>query len=305
MDKYVLDLTINFIIKMNKIFTLLLIPMIIGCESTVSNDTPENFGESLFLSLRKNDFRTAEKLLLVHSDSSFFTNENTRSDMQFLLSDRNYDFFIDNFKNNFSILYSEGERIGVNWRKSTFHSIDFVKLYDEDQKIEYMKQLSIYFKDNLRRYKIDVDEVYMVGNQWKNFNLNKIVDVDRENERLKGSPYVPFGMNFDIYYKYLIDETDNRKFKAFIANLNNKSEYDFDYVKYKISITTRISGFTSEIFSRTYEMEDKVFSGDIIQIEIKELENLSTGVDLRDRNNFRFSGQILDSKPNPELIKDF
>jgi hypothetical protein len=116
-----------------------------------------------------------------------------------------------------------------------------------------------------------------------------------ENE----TPNTPLNLRFTSAswnYKY----AGIKSFSYFYVTLKNGTEDDFNYIKYSVTIYKKENGYKEEVFSRTYESHEKIFSGDIVRFEITDLKDYYIGVDISNNDNFEFDAVIKDAKLRPE-----
>lgn len=155
--------------------------------------------------------------------------------------------------------------------------------------------MQVFFKVNSNEYYFWVDPVYHtdVGFKMKGFDTPTSEAIEQEIE--ENTPFTPPGLQF-INYNWSM-ERDCKTFDSFFVTLSNKTPHDFEYIKYKATISEL---YGEAIFSKTIEIHDKVFSGDIMKYQVKELNNYFAGFNICDQNSFQCRLDVLDARPKPK-----
>jgi hypothetical protein len=79
------------------------------------------------------------------------------------------------------------------------------------------------------------------------------------------------------------------------VKIRNKSNYDFDYIRFIIEI--KQDG--KVLFDRTIESHVKIYSGDLVDISIPAMENYFFGT-VFNRDRVEWNGKILAFEPKPK-----
>ena len=289
------------------LFIISLSILIISCETNVKNETPLEFSQTLFEALQNNDFELAQKLLVEPKDFVLIDNERMKNKFRKNLgTDSLRKEYVSYVKEKFDKAYKEGEEMGIVWNKTTFHRFEFEEDFSERDSIDYLSKAFIFFTYNSRDYKIKFKKTIKLGNQWKGFKLYTPIDIlkkeeeeRKRKEELAKKPYSPYGLGFNYAnwnYKY----KSIKSFSDFHVTLKNETENDFDYIKYSVTIYKYQNGDKQEMFSRTYERNDKLYAGDVVRFEVIDLRDFYLGVDISNENNFGWTTEIIDAKPRPE-----
>lgn len=84
-------------------------------------------------------------------------------------------------------------------------------------------------------------------------------------------------------------------FKRFWITFQNLSQKDIRYIKFRLTIKVK-DGLDREVFRRTIEKNEKVFSNDIVRYEIEELRDFYIGVNVSVKGNFVWDAEVLEVK---------
>ncbi|GEM_PF-6278648 len=108
-------------------------------------------------------------------------------------------------------------------------------------------------------------------------------------------PYLPSKLMFPtMSWQY---ELYNRNtFETAKLNIHNKTKYDIDYIKYRLSLIRKLDG--QIFFSKTLEYNQKLYSKDMIMEEITPLIGVNAGVNLESGDTFEYLVEVLEVKPN-------
>jgi hypothetical protein len=291
----------------NLLFITVLSILIISCETSVKNETPLEFSQTLFKSLQNNDFELAQKLLIQPGDSILLENERMKNQFRNNLgTDSLRKEYIDYVKEKFDKAYKKGEEIGIVWNKTKFQRFEFEEDFRERDSIDYLSKSIIFFTYNSRDYKLKFRKTIKISNQWKGFKLYSPIDIQKEEdeerkrkEELAKKPYTPYGLGF-TYANWNYKYKSIKSFSDFQVTLKNETENDFEYVKYSVTIYKYKNGYKEEMFSRTYERNEKLYSGNVVRFEVTDLRDFYLGVDISNENNFDWNAEIIDAKPRPE-----
>jgi hypothetical protein len=121
---------------------------------------------------------------------------------------------------------------------------------------------------------------------------NKVKEDQKPIER---KAYVPDGLYISAAtYHYHINE-----FTDFSITLSNNTSENFKMVKYRVTLFSRFGNTSDkhEVFSRSYEYLEKLYSGDMIPIRIHDLDGFSMDHDISNQTNWRWDAIIENSDP--------
>lgn len=166
---------------------------------------------------------------------------------------------------------------------SGFWWFKYVDIYYESKGVFYEVSGS-YTKDSLNNYVID------------NLHLTNITD---ECEKYNSEPYVP---KSSISFKDISWTTDyySKTFKSGKVRLQNDTESDIHYIKFRVILKNGEYSWNSEtFFNQTIESYKPIYQGDIVTVEIPGLENYYTGFTIK-RDNLSFDAQLIEVRPKPE-----
>ena len=278
----------------------------ISCETSVKNETPLEFAQTLFQSVKNNDFELAKKILIESNDSNFVTSVKMKKGISKNLgTDSLRQKYFTYVKERFDEAFSKGQESGIDWSKSEFQRFEFQEEYDEKDSISRLENSIIYFSCNSRDYKLKFRKTMKIGSKWKNFKIYAPIDILKEEEEeikkkeeLAKQPYTPWELSFtscNWNYKY----SNIKSFSDFHVTLKNGTEDNFEYVKYSVTIYKLKNGYKDEVFSRTFERHEKIYAGDVIRFEIQDLRDYYIGIDVSNKDNFDWDAVIKDAKPRP------
>ena len=290
----------------SQLLIILLSFVIISCETSVKNDTPLEFAQTLFNSIQNNDFELAKKLLVQPNDSTIVVSKKMKKEISKNLgTDSLHQKYLSYIKKRFDETYNKGIEIGIDWNQSKFQRFEFEEEYDDEDSISSLDKSIIYFTCNSREYKLKFRKTMKIGSKWKNFKLYTPIDILKEEEEeikrkeeLAREPYTPWRLDF-TYANWNYKYNSIKSFSDFHVTLKNETENDFNYIKYSVTIYKYKNGNKEEMFSRTYERSEKLYSGDVVRFEIPDLRDFYLGVDISNENNFDWYAEILDAKPKP------
>jgi len=165
--------------------------------------------------------------------------------------------------------------------------------------------LTIYFLGNKKEYFFKMNEVYCLENKWAAYSIApptndaEIIELERiKNEKIASEPYTPNNLYFNEcswYYQYATPKT----FSNFYLTLWNRTENEFNRIKYKLTIYSIEGEYEPLQFSKTIMYREPIYPGDYVTIEVLELRNFYVGVNIVEKGNFRWEAEIIDAKPRP------
>jgi hypothetical protein len=155
--------------------------------------------------------------------------------------------------------------------------------------------LKIFFLKDTNEYFFCAYNSYESKNGWKIKSISAPTSIALERQRIENTPYTPYGLKFTDYNWEWKNANGFKSFSNFFITLSNKTPHDYDYLKYKMTITC--SDQAEPVFSKTIEINEKIFSNDILKFEVIHLRDYYVGVDVRNSESFSFDIKVLDAKP--------
>lgn len=269
------------------------------------HETPEETAKLILNSLKENDIEKLSQLMIVESDS-LTTSPVFRKELhRFFTDTSDVNEYVTEFKDTFKEVIEEGKKVGINWTDVEFKKFDFELTEPKDNKKFGVAEVKgkIVFISNKREFHIRVEKIFKMDAVWKNVVLFKPVDIVAYREKLEAEPYQPIGLTFtrcDWEWNY----THDKSFKRFYVTIKNGSSENFDYVKYRITIHV-VGSPSTEVFSKTMELNEKILSGDVLRFEIIPLRDFYVGKDLTIKANFDWEADVLDAKPRPDRSSQY
>lgn len=192
-------------------------------------------------------------------------------------------------------------------KKEMFESFKQFK----DKNVEYLKTdtsisdwslpyINIYFKIDTSFYQIYCMfyEARMDGNKKNILSLHylKITNLTEEYADYNNTPFCPKG---DVSFKGITWGVDftNKTFSHGKAAIQNNSDNDIDYIKFRVTLTNN----GSVVFNQTVEHQSKIYKGDIINVDIPGMKEYYTGF-IINKDNLTFQPELIEIRPKPEYI---
>jgi hypothetical protein len=149
-------------------------------------------------------------------------------------------------------------------------------------------------------FKIDTNYMSLRANYEadKSKNLSicffSLKNLSRVCNEYNTQPYCP---EFYIKFRHLDYTTDytSMTFNKGEIEIENHSQYDFASIKFRIKLRKKYGDY---FFNQTVIANKKVYSKDIVRIEIPELTDYYTGFVI-DNNNFEFDAELIELLPKP------
>lgn len=123
-------------------------------------------------------------------------------------------------------------------------------------------------------------------------NLNK------ECEDYNNTPWNP---KYDINFKRISWNTDyyGKTFKYGAVELQNNTEYDLNFVKFRVILKHGDYSWSAETFlNQTVESYKPLYKGDIVKIDIPGMTDYFTGFKIEQDELF-FDAELIEVKPKP------
>lgn len=158
----------------------------------------------------------------------------------------------------------------------------------------------IFFLINNKEHFFVVDDIDKMKDGWTIYSISPPTNELEEKRRLESIPYRPFGLRFTTC-NWQYKGYSPTSFTNFYVTLSNKTGNDFDYVKFRISLSIQKNGNKEIVFSKTFERHEKIYDQDVINFEIIELKDFYIGVNVNNQDNFDWDGEIIDAKPRPNI----
>jgi hypothetical protein len=129
-----------------------------------------------------------------------------------------------------------------------------------------------------------------------NFDNQSNRDSDKKGgkENVK-TPYHPKGLDI-TYANWHWENANIKEFQDFTISLSNKTDENFKMVKYRLTLYVYENDKKKEVFSKPYEYNQVLNSGDIIRIPINDLNRFYMGVDVSEDSNWTWTGHVEDSE---------
>jgi hypothetical protein len=280
---------------MKRIISILVI-LITSLSCTKRPSDPNDFGKLLVQSLTENNFKLIHPLLLKQSDSTLIQNDSARHAFSAQLKNKkDYDSYLKRKTDDFNSIRKQGSEIGINWGKVKFISIDIKKdIQNRNDFISYSGDIILTFNNS--EYIIKIENVLNYAGKYFNFSLNSIVnkkdyEIQQHQQFVSWLPYT--GLDISTGAFELNSETF--KIKNLIINAENRTSYDFSYLKIKISFYLKNKGIDQPILTKTIERDIKLFKGDKFPILVKEFENIRLPISANDVPNIDALIEIIDA----------
>jgi hypothetical protein len=246
---------------MKQLNIILILLLLVSCtDRTKFSDV----GKATLKAIIKND-TIKLKELFVHNMDSLYGNQKDYILRDILkYKDKNYSFI----KSDTSIF--KFRTLDEQWTYiNTYFKLD----------TSYYKLSTKYSKDD--KGKISIETIF-------------ISDLTEGCKNWTNKPYCPSN---DIKFKRISWTTDywNKSFKSGKVELENQTENDIEYVKFKVILKNNYQIF----FNQTVIYKEKIFAGDITTIEIPGMVDLFTGFTI-DRDNLQFDSDLIEVLPKPE-----
>lgn len=275
-----------------------------SCGKTLTNETPEEFAKSILYTLETGDTTSLWKILFTQpSDSINTKNDLFRSSIHNNLgSEKSFSKFIDNKKDDFNNFLLESKKIGIDWKSATFKNVSYSESYNEKFGNYSFNDFYVYFDVNGKEFRFEITDSYKSdNNKIKDFELQKLINIQDEEDRLKNEDYAPSDVYISNQYNWKYKYSDLKRFTEFYIDIVNHSNEDITNVKYNIKISTQTGWPSNEVFNKTYEYNQKIYKDNKIRIEVADLKDFYVGVDVSGENSFSMKGEIIDVKPHPQL----
>ncbi len=181
----------------------------------------------------------------------------------------------------------------------------------EGAKVKYLKfdAISEYFSDDfsaLDMYFLKENSYYKIRAKYSHDSIQNIIVenlyFNNLKELCKEDMDKPFCPSYSIDFKSISWTTDyyQKTFKSGEVILQNNSDYDLEYIKFRIVLKKGTSYYDSEVFfNQTVVSHKKIFKGDINTINIEGLEGFYTGFKI-DKDNLLFDADLIEVLPKPE-----
>jgi hypothetical protein len=270
-----------------------------SCNKHLSNE--EDFSISLLNNLIKNDTNELSKVFLNLKDTAD------------LLDSSGY-IYIESFKSyskiDFDVLKKSQLDEIIEWRKKVssygdVNKIKFLKVEVDTQELvftHYEKReeiktfhktypfFKVFFKIDSNEYYFIVQDVFRTKKSWQ---INRILAPSSKIEdsiKLENRCYKPYKLSFDDYnWRY---DIQNKKFSDFNVRISNRTNFDVDYIKYKLVIFDQ----KDLKFSKIFEFNKTVFAGDNFSFSVP-INDFFIEIDPRNGGNFSCNIEVVDAKP--------
>lgn len=277
--------------KLNYIF---LIAFLSGCTRDMKN--ADKFSEYLFENLVNQNTEKVKSLYLSEKDKGRVTDT--------LLNEFFNNAIIDEkFKKEYSERqdkeikewYKIAIDKGITTKNTTYLRAEIDTIESAERNTYNLK---IFFLLNKKENYFLATDIDKMKNGWTIFGIEPTTTIEDEKKRIENLPYEPYGLYFNSWnweYKYASINT----FSKFFVTLSNQSGNDFERIKYRVTIYDTKKGNKTQIFSKIFERNEKIYNGDVVRFEVYDLRNFYVGIDVSNKNNFKCDAEIVDAKPRP------
>lgn len=284
-----------------RLFFLIAIIFILNMSScSKKSETKDQFSKYVLNTLLSD--KEANDIYLMPVDSNLIQDTLLLELMRYMSKDSSY---VADYKNQ------QEEQI-KEWRERA-NSLNIYKseieyLRSEIDTLESLiggdrKDLTVYFLVKKKEHFFKLIGVDSLNGKWVAIKIESPTN-NEEQEKLKREkrareakePYTPSGLYFTSgNFRYFSPTTISN----FFVTLKNNTSNDFKKFRFKLTIYTNNGYSRTDVFSKTIEKNESIYAGDVFSFEILELQNYYIGVDMRNKNNFGWSGEIIDAKPRP------
>lgn len=196
------------------------------------------------------------------------------------------------------------DSISADQKKQIAEISDF---FDEGMKpikvdtssIWFFKILDLFYQKNSKFYRLRA--FYHQDTINNNYYIDELSfsDLNQECEDYKNEPYNP---KSDIDFKRIIWDIDyyGKTFKSGVVELQNNTDQDITFIKFRVILMHGDSRWKAKFFlNQTVESYKPIYQGDIVRIEIPEMENYYAGFEIK-QDKILFDPELLEVKPKPE-----
>lgn len=256
----------------------------------------EDFGKYLFDNLINKRTDKVKALYFSLKDTNEVIDKNLISFQLFIKfqGSEKKEEYIKRQNDQISAWYEKAQKNGISAANTIFVGTKYDSIvFIGDKYIHFLKIIFTY--NNSENY-FKLFQMIKLKDGWRMLNLFEPTNKEEFQKQI----YVPVELKFSYFnwhYKLKSGATSCTEFASFFATISNQTKDNFDHIKFRIKIINTLNGH--ELFSKTYEKFEKIYSGDIVRYEIPELENYFLGVNVMKTENFNCIGEILDAKPKP------
>jgi len=269
------------------VFVLLFVT---SCSKNLSD--PNDFGKYLFDNLISQRTDKIKELYLSEKDSNRLIDKNIQMVFFMMEQNRKQDDYVNYIKrqdDEVSEWYNIAIKKGLTSMNTSFLRSKLDSCYLLDYKLLTLK---IHFLHNDKEDYFLTWDVIKIKDGWAIRHLN----TPTSEEEMRQLPFTPQGLSFTNWnwrYKYQSIKT----FSEFFITLSNKTGNDFDFIKYRVTISDS-SG--NPVFKKTYEKNEKIYNDNMTRFEVPDLKDFYVGVDVSIKDNFKCEVEVLDAKPRPD-----
>lgn len=285
--------------------TIFILPFLIfcSCSKPIKNKTPEEFANTIFKILQSGDTSVFTKKLLIQPGDSLKTNSaRLRSEIHSEIgSDEGLKKFRKEFADRLNEFLVVSEELGIDWHQSKLDSISYKKRFSDEYNFFKIDNFKAYITSKGRQFRFHIKYLYYINDELKGFQLDDVIDIKKEIERLENENFTPGLVYISSQYNWRYKYGNLNSFSEFYINIVNDLMSDISSVKYKITIKKKGQWLNEEVFSKTFEYNQKIYSENKIRVEIEELRDFYIGVDVSDDENFFMESEIIDVRPHPQF----
>ncbi len=158
-----------------------------------------------------------------------------------------------------------------------------------------MYTLKIYFTYKEKENYFLIWDVIKLKDGWAFRGINPPTNKEEKDK----IPYKPDKLDFSSRH-WTVNYFDYKILENFSISLSNATGYEFEYIKYKVTLYDKTTIPFTPIFAKTYERNGKIYNDNIIRFEVSDLANYNVGIDCNNPNIFGSSAEVIDVKPRPE-----
>lgn len=289
------------------LFVFLLSFSLLSCNSNnkkVVYTSPEQLALAALEAVRNNDTLFIKTLLPNLSDTLMIPKELIVSFKNQLEDTVRLNRFFARFNEDMVSNYKKAKELGVDWENIKVGKVETDSFYTEKWDT-YECSARLFFTSNKKEYFLKFSDMQRLDTKLIGLDFDGVFDLEKRKEEIGKQTYQPRNLTF----KSCDWETKGytpKKFEHFFVSIENTDQKEFDYIKYRVSIFDASTGKweldREKIFSKTYEYRGKIYPNDILRLEIPDLKNYFLNIDLSDKDNFSWRGEILDASPKPEYM---
>lgn len=259
---------------MKKTLTILCLFILVSCKPKIDSSNPIEVGKAFVEGLSKNDSTILKQIFINPMDSLREKSIEKIKEVSLYL----------NQNDNVQIL--KIDTTGTNDWMLSLAGRKEIEIYFEKEKV-FHKAVLLCEVDSTNLIKVDALD---------------FININEKCEKQKFTPYKP---ESSVVFNSIAWVTDysGKTFKEGTVELKYKDLLfgDINYIKFRVILKRKKSKWeTQTFFSQTVESNNKIFSGDIVRIEVPGMKNYFTGFKIN-QSEIEFDAELIEVKPKPKL----